>query len=81
MGIRDKVFRRTKRYMAEQGLDFATAMKKAEDELGVERYDTEPDPASPKFQGIPPMSFEELLARRQRAQPKISREDPPEHPF
>ena len=71
MGTRDKMFRRTKRYMAEQGLDFSTAMKKAEDELGIVTYEKEVEPTDPKFQGVPPMSFEELLARRQRAQPKI----------
>ena len=73
MGTKDKVFRRTRRLMDEQGLDLDTAMKQAIKEVGVVIYDKEPEPGDPGFQGIKPMSIDELLAHRQRSQPKIGK--------
>ena len=71
MNIRNKVFKRTKELMDTKGFDFTTAEKQAEKELDVLRYEKEIPPESPEFQGIRPMSFEELLARKNELSPKI----------
>jgi hypothetical protein len=68
---RDKLFRRAMRLMRDEGLNESDAMTRAMKELGLPDYSKEPTPESPEFEGIKPMSLEELMAHRDKSRPQV----------
>ncbi len=70
MSTKAKVMARALRLVESEGLDINAAISRAMAEFGIDDYSIEPTPDSPQFQGMKPMSLDELLEHKQKSQPK-----------